>query len=351
MTCRFLRMVSVLVVPLSILACSSSGGGIGGTGATGVTGVTVGPITGFGSIVVNGVHMDIERASVDLEGEPGDDTDPHRSLKEGMVVVVRGDFSSDGLNGVATSVQFEDNLEGPVDQNGVDVANSRLMVLGQTVMVNTATRIEDQNSNTIPLADIQEGNVVEVSGLPEPGGNILATRIEKRADAFDPNTMEIEIKATIAALDTQTNTFSIGGLLVNYGTATIKDAPGGTLADGLFVEVKSSTAPSGAPLTLVASEVEVKKSLSESLGEAGDHVEIEGFVTEFSSIDQPFKVNGVMVLITLETQGNTGAVAEGVLVEVDGFLNGDGVLEALKVELEDGSESGGDSSGDSGSDQ
>lgn len=341
-----------VVLPLSILlSCSADNG----TPAGGGVGVTVGPIAGFGSIIVNGVHMDIEHASVDLDGEPGDDTDPHRSLKEGMVVVVKGDFSSDGLTGVAHSVEFRDNLEGPVDPNGVDVPNSRLMVLGQTVIVNTETRIEDHDGTLITLADIQEGNVVEVSGLPKADGSIVATRIERKANAFDPNTMEIELKGTIANLDIQSSTFTIGGLLVDYGTAPaqIKDAPGGVLSDGLFVEVKSRTAPSGTPLTLIASEVEVKSRLCDSLGRDGDHAEIEGFVTEFSSIDQPFLVNGVSVQTTADTRyehGTSGDVMNGVRLEVEGSLDADGVLVAMKVEFEDSGEHGEDSSDHSGDD-
>ena len=345
-TRTFLRTMLGIALPLSVLlACSAdngtpSGGGIGGVG------VTVGPIAGFGSIVVNGVHMDIEGASVDLDGQPGDDTDPHRSLKMGMVVVVKGDFSSDGLTGVAHSVEFRDNLQGPVDPNGVDVPNSRLMVLGQTVIVNAGTHIEDHDGNPLTLADIREGNVVEVSGLPQADGSILATRIEWTADAFDPNTMTIELKGTITNLDSQSSTFTIGGLLVDFGLAQIKDAPGGGLADGLFVEVKSQAAPSGTPLTLIASEVEVKSRLCDSLGHEGDHVEIEGFVTDFSSIDQPFLVNGVSVLTTATTRyedGTSGDVMNGVRLEVEGSLDADGVLAAVKVEFEDSDEHGEDS--------
>lgn len=352
-TWMVLRTMLGIVVSLSVLVGCGADNGPGGS--VGGVGVTVGPITGFGSIVVNGVHMDIEHASVDLDGDPGDDSDPHRSLKEGMVVVVKGDFSSDGLTGVAHSVKFRDNLEGPVDRNGVDLPNSRLMVLGQTVIVNTGTRIEDRNGTLITLADIQEGNVVEVSGLPQAAGSIVATRIERKADAFDPNTMEIELKGTITNLNLQSSIFSIGGLLVDYRTAPaqIKDASGGILADGLFVEVKSRTAPSGTPLTLVASEVEVKDRFWDSLGREGDHVEIEGFVTEFSSTDQPFQVNGVSVQTMAATRyehGTSGDIVNGVRLEVEGSLDADGVLVAVKVEFEDSDEHGEDSSDHHGDD-
>lgn len=344
-------LVLILLLPLGVLlSCGGdsgtvSGGGIGGTG------VTVGPITGFGSIEVNDVHLDIENADVTLEGSPGDAADPDRGLKLGMLVVAQAVFHDDGLTGVAQSVAYEDNLEGPVDVNGVDVNNSQLSVLGQTVVVNTATRIEDQNSNQITLADIQDGNVVEVSGLADANGNIVATRIEIKALQYQSG-MEIEIKGTISNLDENLMFFNIGGLLVDYGVAQIEDAPGGVLADGLFVEVKSQQAPAGG--TLLASEVEVKSPLTASLGGEGDKVEIEGFVTEVVSPTE-FKVNGHPVRTTAATRfegGASGNIQVNARVEVEGFLDADGVLVAVEVEFEDGSgdDPGGDDSSDDHSD-
>jgi hypothetical protein len=313
------------VLPLSILvSCSSSnsGGGIGGTG------VTVGPITGFGSIFVNDVELDISNATVTLEGVPGDLSDPNFGLKLGMVVVARADFSPDGLSGVATSVEFEDNLEGPVDSVAVNL--SQLTVLSHTVVVNTSTVFDGFSV----LGDLSQGNMVEVSGLVDANGDIQATRIELKAPSF---TGELEIKGTISNLDTAAMTFNIGSLLVDYGSAQPEHLPSGGLTNGLFVEVKSTQPPSSG--TIVASEVEVKSSFSDSLGEEGDHVEIEGFVTEFNSLSD-FKVNGVPIRTNATTQyehGLSSAVANGVRLEVEGTLDADGVLVAVKVEFEDSS--------------
>ncbi len=334
MTRWFLRRMLVLMLPLSVLAACSSGGGIGGTGAAGVT---VGPITGFGSIVVNHVHLDISNATVNLEGIPGDPSDPNMGLKLGMVVVARGDFSADGLTAVATSVEFEDNLEGPVDS--VDVTGNQVTVLHQTVIVNTATVFD----GFAALGDLTQGNMVEVSGLVDANGHILATRIELKGLTFN-DVGELEIKGTIRNLNPTMETFEIGApttpLVVQYTGASLdlEQSPNGVLEDGLFVEVESQQPPSGG--IIVASEVAVKSPFSDSLGEAGDHVEIEGFVAEFSALDQPFKVNGYPVRTTPNTlyeHGLPGDVANGVRLEVEGTLDADGVLVAVKVEFEDSS--------------
>ncbi len=330
MTRWFLRRMLVLVLPLSVLVACSSGGGIGGTGATGVT---VGPITGFGSIVVNDVHMDISNATVNLEGVPGDPSDPNFGLKLGMVVVVRGEFSPDGLTGVAGSVEYEDNLEGPVDS--VDVAGNQLTVLGHTVVVNASTVFDGFSV----LDDLTQGNMVEVSGLVDASGTIVATRIERKGFTFS-DVGELEIKGTIRNLDTTLKTFEIGApttpLLVQYTGASLdlENSPNGVLEEGLFVQVESQQPPAGA--TVLASEIEVKSPLSDSLGEEGNHVEIEGFVAEFSVLDQPFRVNGYPVRTTSTTlyeHGLPGDIANDVRLKVEGLLDADGVLVAVKVEF------------------
>jgi hypothetical protein len=323
----------LILLSLSVLvACSSSGGGIGGTGAAGVT---VGPITGFGSIVVNDVHLDISNATVNLEGVAGDPSDANFGLKLGMVVVVRGDFSTNGLTGVATSVEFEDNLEGPVD--GVNVNLNQLTVLGQPVVVNTSTVFDGFSL----LDDLTQGNMVEVSGLVDTSGTIVATRIERKGFTFS-DVGELEIKGTIRNLDTTLKTFEIGApttpLLVQYTEASLdlEHSPNGVLENGLFVQVESQQPPAGA--TVLASEIEVKSPLSDSLGEEGHHVEIEGFVTDFGALDQPFRVNGYPVRTTSTTvyeHGLPDHIANDVRLKAEGLLDADGVLVAVKVEFKD----------------
>jgi hypothetical protein len=333
MTRKILIPLVILGLPLSALFSCSSGGGIGGTGAAGVT---VGPITNFGSIFVNDAELDISNATVTLEGVPGDSNDPNFGLKLGMVVKVEGEFSADGLTGVAVSVEFQDNLEGPVDD--VDPPGNELTVLGHTVVVTTSTIF----SGFSALSDLASGNMVEVSGLPDATGAIVATRIEKKGNTFD-DVGELEIKGTISNLTP--TTFTIGLLVVDYSSVQLEDLPSGGLTNGLFVEVKSTEPPAGG--VVVANEIEKETPYSESLGGEGDRVEVEGFVTEFSAIDQPFRVNGVLVQTEATTQyegGLPGDVANGARLEVEGVLDADGVLIAAKVEFEDGSGDDGDGS-------
>ena len=100
------------------------GGGTGGITRTGVA-VAVGSISGFGSIIVNGIEYDTSSAIFTIDDNPGSQDD----LSVGHVVAVRGTINDDNTNAVATSVDFGDLVEGPV--SSVDTVNNTLVVLGK----------------------------------------------------------------------------------------------------------------------------------------------------------------------------------------------------------------------------
>jgi hypothetical protein len=132
MICPFIRKLAFVVAVSTIAASCSSGdsdsvasGGIGGTG------ISVGTITDFGSIFVNGVEFETTDATIMLNGSPATEND----LKRGMVAAVLGDISGD--TGSAASVTVEDVLKGPVENVVTDGANViALITLDQTVQIN-----------------------------------------------------------------------------------------------------------------------------------------------------------------------------------------------------------------------
>src|SRR3990170_7085766 len=165
-----------------------AGGGIGGTG------ISVGKITAFGSVFVNGVKFETTGATITIDGQTA--MNGQDDLEIGMIVAVEGTFNVDGVRGTAKSINFKDNLEGPV--TGVDTTAQTLMVLGQTVIVDATTDIYDANRNKITLNDIIVGNSVEVSGFTEAAGAIHATYIKVKGSSEEG---EIEIKGTISNLE------------------------------------------------------------------------------------------------------------------------------------------------------
>nr|MCU0775323.1 DUF5666 domain-containing protein [Ideonella sp.] len=79
-----------------------------------------------------------------------------------------------------------------------------------------------------------------------------------------------------------------------------------------------------------------------------DEAEVEGFVTDFTSLAQPFKVNGFPVRLdttVVYEDGSAGNLGNSVRVEVEGRIV-DGVLVARKVDFEDGRGRGRDGQGE-----
>ena len=146
-------------VAVLIAACgggSSSSGVTAGIDRGGIVTAT-GAISGFGSVHVNGVHYVTTGATITLDDNPGTESD----LRVGQVVRIEGRIEQDGINGTATRVIFDDEVEGPVQS--IDLANSRLVVLGRTVQVSTQTSFDDRISPR-SLEGLAVGDRIEVSG-------------------------------------------------------------------------------------------------------------------------------------------------------------------------------------------
>ena len=321
---------------LAILAVSGCGGGGGGddggaapppagnpstpTAGIGRTGIAVGPVTTFGSIVVNGVRYDTSSTTFSIDGQPGNESD----LRVGDIVIVSGTIDDDGTTGIADNVIYDDAVTGTVDS--IDLAGNSIVVLGQTVLIRPETSFDD---DIVPASidGISIGQIVEVSGTVDANGNIVASRIEPRTAGS-----QFEVHGTVSSLDTTNGRFTLGALTVDYSSATLEDFPGGTISDGDFVEAKGTSF--GANGELLATSVEFENEIPDA--DEGDRLEIEGFITRFASATD-FDVAGIPVTTTASTVYENGSAADlglNVKVEVEGDLNANGVLVAEKVELE-----------------
>ena len=287
-------------------------------------GVAVGPIDGFGSVIVNGVRFDTSDTQFTIDDNVGAQED----LSVGQVVIVRGSIDDDGLSGTADSIEYDDAVEGPVDAGSIDLAAGTFSVLGQRVRVTTTT-VFDDSIQPQSLDGLTDGDVVEVSGLPDADGFIRATRIDTSG------TGEFEVKGLVSNLNVGALTFDIGDLTVDYSAATLEDFVQGGPSEGDLVEAKGSGL-NGAG-ALVAAIVELETELEDSdLGEDGDDAEIEGYVTGFRS-GSDFDVLGVRVTTTAATvyeRGTADQVQLNVRLEVEGHLQADGSILAEKVQFE-----------------
>lgn len=310
-----------------LTALSCSGGGGGGTGVTASTSVSSGAITGFGSVKLNGKEYDTQNSSFVVDGQSGSQTD----LKVGMVVTVNGSLSSTGTRS-ASNITQEDVVEGVIQSIPL-ATNDRIVVLGQTVLIDNGTVFDNISPKNI--TGLTPGNLVEVNGFVIDKGVIIATLIEKKT-----TTPTCQVKGIVENHDSGAQTFTIGasnvsgGLNVSYNGGTdISDMPNPAVNawKDLLVEVK------GSPCTQASQHLVATKVEPEGINVANaDEIEVEGAITLFNS-SASFMVNGVPVVTNPNTNfegGVAGDLAPGVEVEVEGSLT-NGVLTAKKVSFRD----------------
>ena len=312
-------------VAVLVAACGGGGSTDGVTAGIDRGGIVTatGAISGFGSVHVNGVHYVTTGATITLDDNPGTESD----LRVGQVVRIEGRIEQDGVNGTATRVIFDDEVEGPVQ--GIDLANSRLVVLGRTVQVSTQTSFDDRISPR-SLEGLAVGDRIEVSGPVTTTGLVAATRIERK-DAQ----AGVEVKGAIASLDTNARRFALSQLTVSYASAQLNGFASGQPANGDYVEAFGTVDGNG---VLVATRVE--RESGGSAGNAEEQADYEGLVTSFVSAAD-FAVAGQRVTTTASTvyEGGTASnLALDVPVEVEGRFNSSGVIVATKVQFRRGSD-------------
>lgn len=302
-----LAAAGVVVLP----ACGGGGGGTASVDTGGTGSFATGRISGFGSVIVNGVRFEDNAARL------ADDDDELKvlvrdDLKLGMVVTVQGGAITAGSGDIlpsatATAISVESQIKGPVQ---VKTAPDTLVVLGQTVKVDAATVFEGTT-----FAAIAPGNVLEVHGFADAGGVVTASRIE-----LEGATSEYKVRGFIANLTA--TTFQIGSATFNFSTTPPADLRV-TPANGLFVRVRTQTAPNGSGQWVVK-RIDPRRALEDR-----NEAEVEGILIQSGST---FTVNGITINTSRLPAGTVMPV--GRHVEVEGSLIG-GVLFARKIEIED----------------
>jgi hypothetical protein len=307
-----LALVAVCAIPLLIAGC---GGGVG-TGGTGT--YAAGPITGFGSVIVNDIRFDDRTATVvDDDGasrQPGD-------LRLGMTVEIDGGAvvsDANGASATATRIRFGSEIVGPVQ--AIDGDARTLTVLGQTVRVAVDTVFDDRLPGG--LASIAVGQRVEIYAQYDAAGQAFnATRIEPRATAT-----EWRLRAPLAALDVTARTLRIGSATFHYGAAS--SAPAG-LAAGQVVRLRLSPAADDSGRYEVGAFGTTLQPPEDS-----DDASLRGRVTAMASATR-FDINGLPVDASGASlpMGMMGGMRLGMRVEAKGAMVA-GVLRASEIKVE-----------------
>ena len=326
-----IRFVLALLLLAVLLACGApaeddntyAGGGIGGTGV-----VSSGTVTDIGSIWVNGVEYDTSEAALFINGTSAGIGDPaiFNHIFPGQVVLVAGSIYED-QTGTAEEVYYITNVAGPVASvETIDAYDRRLTVLNQDVVVTEDTVVE-----TNGLGDIMTGDLIEVSGLRDDTGRIIATFVSKTAAAATPQDT-YWVSGVVGLLDENQHRFFINALEIDYSTATLS----GNLADGLANQVRilASGYRGASDAVFMADTLQ---PFNPMLTSETVKIEIEGIAGTKFDTDR-FAMEGFEVLVDDDTRFSGGVAADiyaGTHLEVEGALTGSQVT-AESIVIKDG---------------
>jgi hypothetical protein len=173
--------------------------GIGGTGIVGV-------ITGFSSVCVDGLEIRLDPdVPVTLQGK----VTSTASLRAGHLVVVRSRDLAGALHATNIAVRYE--VSGPVER--VEDDGRVMIVAGQRVVV---------APSTWSGSDVRRGDWVSISGLRNPAGDIVASRVDRRSPG------RITVHGQLA---TDGSALRIGSMVIPAGTRP--DGGAGSLRAGV----------------------------------------------------------------------------------------------------------------------
>ena len=282
-----------------------------------------GTVTGFGSIIVDGVRIDDKAVAAGKERADG--VVAPVELKLGQHVEVQHDG-----NLVATRIRVSAEVEGSV--SAVDLDAKTLTVLGQTVTINTDAALGPVTVFGAPytkLDDVKVADAVEIHGLIKidaNGKSLQATRIEKKSvDVAD------RVNGIIYDLVAASHTFKVGGLLIDYSSATMLPA-GAVLANGYEVSVAIPVGTVEKGVAVKASAIKVKDHKADTHGKV---VELGGAVSAFDTPTLTLTVNGVKVDVSAVKFDQAGKglidLKPGAYIVVKGTYGDNGVLKASNV--------------------
>ena len=299
-----------------IAGCGGGGTGVAGLSSGGTGSFTSGTITGFGSIIVNGIRYNNDTATV-LTSDDSVSSNP--ALQLGMVVNIEGSAvtpasSTTGLpTATAYRITYGSEWIGPVSNR----AATTFQILDHTVDVLATTLF---GGVVQQLSELRDTHFVEVYGyVDQVDGHIQASRID--VSTVQPSAYKLS--GAITQINQVSGTANLGQTAISWSVPAV--LPSG-LSSGDFVRVVLDPSPVGA--VWAATRIQLVSSPLSRLSADHDYeAEIHGSITAYQS-SANFVVNGIPV--NASAAQITGTLAVGVQVEVEGSIRS-GQLVATKV--------------------
>lgn len=185
-----------------------------------------GSVTALDNIVIDGIGYNVDAASISINRNPATVSD----LKLGQFVELEGDVNFSDASGVANEISYLASVIGPVES--VNTEKRRLLVAGQTVLIDEET-VFDPSIDPDSFAGLGIGATAEISGFHNTEGDIVATRIEP-----DTSSRSVQLIGAVAMLDLANMLFTVNGLTVDYGSASLIELQTGMPRIGQLVLVR-----------------------------------------------------------------------------------------------------------------
>jgi hypothetical protein len=270
------------IAPKIVAGDIRKGDGIGGTGI-------LGTISGFGSIIVNGLELEYDRGTaVETDGRPA----ALEELKIGQVVLGTARMKGDKL--YLDKLEMQHAVTGPIES--IDHDKGTLTVLGQAIRTNMA----GDKAAIESFKTLTTGDMVSVSGLRQADGTIIATRVDQHPD-------DGRVVVRGSAQNVTASSITVGGLNVPLSKETTispvraggRVFVSGRMINGQFVAdviVGSAPLPFGDGVKDVSIEAYAPKSAP------GANMTIEGITINGATLPNGTAA-GDRVVITGEISG------------------------------------------------
>ena len=287
-------------------ACGSITAALPGTGGTGIG--MQGPITGFGSVIVNNTRFDDSAAGVYLDGIKLSSAD----LRVGMVAIIDGSLEPGGASGSASRIDVWSIARGVLQQ--ADIAGSGFSMAGMQFSTDAATSFEGLAN----IASITSDTPLAIWG------------VQTSADARSWRATRVKLLATPAASMVSTGLYIASSQSLNGMHLSGSAVSGFTDKQLLRVE---GVFDSGTGELLVAKAVATG---AEQRIPSSGLVELEGVVTAYTSATA-FSIGTIQVDASKAVvRGESRTLSLNSTVEATGTVQ-NGVLLASELEIKSSS--------------
>jgi len=254
------------------------------------------------------------------------------------VVEVSG-FMNDEGKIVATRIKVKVEQMDASEELEIEGEISNLSMISETEgSFNIGEYLVNYDANTLydDILDnvLADGMFVEVHLMMDELGNITAVKIEAEygddMNDDDSENGEIKLVGTVTSEGVVDGKFELDGLSIMLGENV--EYEHGSMEDIVIGAVLEVEAYLNTEEMMVAREIEFAEMDDE------EEVERKGTVTSVGVVDGQFELDGEIIMLGENVEYDNGSmedIVEGVMLEVEGYLNIDGILVATEIEFEE----------------